>query len=167
MSEASPRTRTVSWQDPAIAIAGVDGRTGLAFLRAIVAGDLPQAPISATLDFALVAADDGAVRFAGTPGESQYNPMGTVHGGWAATLLDSAMGAAVMSTLDATQAYTTAQLSVHLVRPITAATGEVVAEGRVVNRGSRLATAEATLEDGAGRLLAHGTTTCAIVPRRA
>jgi uncharacterized protein (TIGR00369 family) len=91
--------------------------------------------------------------------------MGAVHGGYACTLLDSAMGCAVMTTLDERSAYTTARLAVQLVRPITIATGPVLAEGRVVHRGSRVATAEGRLVDEAGKLLAHATTTCLILPR--
>lgn len=110
-------------------------------------------------------AEEGVVRFAGTPDESSYNPMGTVHGGYAATLLDSAMGSAVMSLLDRTEAYTTADLTVHLVRPIFAKTGLVTAEGRIVHRGRRVATAEGKLTDASGKLLAHGSTTCLIFAR--
>src|SRR5687768_13750885 len=104
-------TRTTEWQDPKLAVAGLEGKTGLEFLRAIIAGKLPHPPISATLDFYLTEASDGFARFEGTAGEHQFNPMGTVHGGVACTLLDSAMSCAVMSVLDAESAYTTAQLS--------------------------------------------------------
>jgi uncharacterized protein (TIGR00369 family) len=96
-----------------------DHENGLTILRAIANGTRPQPPISATLGFWLESADEGVARFAGEPTSSLLNPMGTVHGGWAATILDSALGSAVMSTLDAESAYTTAHLSVHLVRPIT------------------------------------------------
>jgi uncharacterized protein (TIGR00369 family) len=159
------RTRTLTWSDPTQLAAAAAGRTGLAYLRAIATGELPQPPISMALDFHLVAADEGFARFEGTPGELQYNPMATVHGGWVCTLLDSAMSCAVLSVLDTSTAYTTAQLNVHLLRSITAATGPVVAEGRLLHRGKRLATADGTLRDRAGNLLAHATTTCAILPR--
>jgi uncharacterized protein (TIGR00369 family) len=142
-------------------------RTGLELLRAISDGRLPQPPISATLGFRIVGADEGSARFEGTPAISQYNPMGQVHGGWASTLLDSAMGSAVMSICDASTAYTTTQLSIYLVRAIDEKTGPVVCEGRVVHRGARVATAEGRLTDGSGRLLAHGSTSCLILPRRA
>jgi uncharacterized protein (TIGR00369 family) len=158
--------RTFAWDSPALHLAAVEGKTGLAFLQAIIAGELPQAPISHTLGYLLVAAAEGFARFEGTPAEYHYNPMGAVHGGYACTLLDSAMGAAVMSTLDARTAYTTAQVAVHLTRAITRDTGVVAAEGRVIHRGGRVATAEARLCDAAGALLAHGTTTCVILPRR-
>jgi uncharacterized protein (TIGR00369 family) len=159
------RSRTITWTDPTQLAAAAGGRTGLAYLRAIASGELPQAPISMALDFRIVAADEGLARFEGTPGELQYNPMATVHGGWVCTLLDSAMSCAVLSVLDTETAYTTAQLNVHLLRAITAATGPVVAEGRLLHRGKRLATADGTLRDRAGTLLAHATTTCAILPR--
>jgi uncharacterized protein (TIGR00369 family) len=141
-------------------------RTGLELLRAIADGTLPQAPISATLNFRIVAADEGFARFRGEPGPHLYNPMGTVHGGWACTLLDSALGSAVMSTLDAETGYTTTQLSIYLTGSIDAQTGPVVAEGRIVQRGKRVATAEARLTDERGRLLAHGTTSCLLIERR-
>ena len=104
-------------------------------------------------------------RFVGQPAESQYNPMGQVHGGWACTLLDSAMGSAVMTTCDCETGYTTTQLAVYLTGAIDAATGPVTAEGRVVHRGRRIATAEARLTDARGRLLAHATTSCLLMPR--
>jgi len=140
-------------------------RTGLELLRAIVDGEIPQPPISATLGFRIVAADEGVARFVGQPAESHYNPMGQVHGGWACTLLDSAMGSAVMTTCDRETGYTTTQLAVYLTATIDASTGPVTAEGRVVHRGRRIATAEARLTDGRGRLLAHATTSCLLMPR--
>jgi uncharacterized protein (TIGR00369 family) len=160
------RHRTIEWADPMISVAAAEGKTGLELLRAIVAGEVPQAPIGASLGFVIEAADEGLARFRGVPAEYQYNPMGSVHGGWACTLLDSAMGCAVMSTLDADSAYTTAQLGIHLTRAITVKTGPVVCEARIVSRGARVATAEGRLVDAGGALLAHGTTTCVIVPRR-
>jgi uncharacterized protein (TIGR00369 family) len=159
------RTRHVKWEDPAGIARAAMGRTGVAFLRAILEGAIPPAPIQATLGFDLVAVEEGVVRFRGQPGEHLYNPMGTVHGGVAATLLDSAMGSAVMTTIDEKSAYTTVDLVVHLTRPITATSGPLVAEGRVLHRGGRVATAEGRLIDAEGRLLAHATTTCLITAR--
>ena len=112
------------------------------------------------LDFRLCAVEAGRVAFEGRPAAGHYNPIGTVHGGWAATLLDSAMGCAVHSVLEAGVAYTTLEFKINLVRPITAATGPVRAEGTLVHRGRRTATSEARLTDAAGRLLAHGSCTC-------
>jgi uncharacterized protein (TIGR00369 family) len=136
--------------------------TGLATLRAILDGTLPRAPISDTLAFDLIEANEGLARFRGHPTERHGNPMGQVHGGWAATLLDSAMGSAVMTTLGEGESYGTVDLIVHLVRPVTLASGPLVAEGRIVHRGKRIATAEGRLVDARGALVAHGTTTCAI-----
>jgi uncharacterized protein (TIGR00369 family) len=161
------RTRTIEWQDPLRTAAGANGRTGLEFLRAIIDRTLPPAPMSVALGFDLVHAEEGLARFRGQPAEYQYNPMAGVHGGWTCTLLDSAMGSAVMSALDATQAYTTTQLSIYLVRPIVATTGALVAEGKLVHRGGRVATAEGRLTDDEGKLYAHGTTSCLVMPRRA
>lgn len=159
------RKRTFEWQDPMLTAAGAAGRTGLEFLRAIIAGAIPEPPISPAFGFSLIAAEDGVARFRGVPAEYHYNPMGQVHGGFAFTLLDSAMGSAVMTTLSATEAYTTVELSVRLVRPISRETGPIVAEGRIVHRGSRVATADGRLTDESGKLLAHGTTTCLLLPR--
>jgi uncharacterized protein (TIGR00369 family) len=161
-----PRTRTITWNDPLATAAGAEGRTGLEFLRAIIDGVVPPPPIGETLSFALIGAEEGLARFRGTPDELHMNPMNQVHGGYAATLLDSAMGSAVMSTLDKDTAYTTVELSIRLTRGIMPKSGAIVAEGRIVHRGSRIATAEGRLTDAEGRLLAHGTTTCLLMPRR-
>jgi uncharacterized protein (TIGR00369 family) len=164
-TDTTERERSVRWADPRTTARGAMGLGGLAFLRAILDATIPPAPIQATLGFDLVAAEEGLARFRAVPGEHLYNPMNSVHGGFACTLLDSATGSAVMTTLDAHSAYTTVDLTVHLTRPITAATGAIVAEGRVVHRGSRVATADGRLTDGAGRLLAHAIATCLIVTR--
>jgi uncharacterized protein (TIGR00369 family) len=139
--------------------------SGLEHLRAIRDGRLPPAPMARTLDFTLVEVEDGRVVFEGRPSLAFYNPIGTVHGGWAATLLDSCMGCAVHSTLPPGVGYTTLEFKVNLVRPITAATGPVSASGVVLQAGRRVATAEGRLLDTAGRLLAHGTTTCLVLPQ--
>jgi uncharacterized protein (TIGR00369 family) len=138
--------------------------SGLEYLRALLAGHLPRPPISELMGFDLVEVDEGYALFRGVPGEQHLNPIGSVHGGFAATLLDSALGCAVHTTLPAGVAYSTLELSVNLVRGITPATGPVLAEGRIVHDGRRTATAEAKLhaEDG-GALLAHATTTCLIL----
>lgn len=141
-------------------------QTGLDLLLAILDGSLPRAPISTTLDFDLAAAEPGRARFVGRPGPQHGNPMGTVHGGYAATLLDSAMGSAVMTTLAAGERYATVDLLVHLVRPITPASGPLTAEATIVHRGRTIATAEGRLTDADGALVAHATTTCAIEARR-
>jgi uncharacterized protein (TIGR00369 family) len=156
------RTLTVSWGDPAALAARAPEMTGLEFLRAIIAGDLPKAPIQSLLGFEIVEAGEGRAVFALEPGEQHYNPIGSVHGGVAATLLDSAMGAAVHSTLPAGAGYVTLEVKFNLVRAIRADTGRVLAEGNVVHAGRSVATVEATVRDEADALLAHGTSTCLI-----
>ncbi len=138
--------------------------SGLEFLSAILDGRLPAPPIAGTLDFALVEVEEGRALFRGTPGFAHYNPIGSVHGGWTATLLDSCMACAVQSTLPAGSACTTLEFKINILRAITADTGPVAAEGQVVQAGRRIGVAEGRLTDGAGRLLAHGTTTCLIYP---
>jgi uncharacterized protein (TIGR00369 family) len=139
---------------------------GLDFLQALIAGELPAAPIMETLGFRLDAVEKGRAVFRATPEFRHYNPLGTVHAGFAATLLDSSMGCAVHTTLVKGEAYTTLELKLNLVRPLTEKTGPVAAEGRVVHRGRTVATAEADLKDAAGKLYAHATTTCMIFPAK-
>jgi uncharacterized protein (TIGR00369 family) len=157
------RTLSISWEDPAGLAARARESSGVDFLKAIVSGELPKAPIQELLGFSLDEAEEGRVVFSIEPGEQHYNPIGSVHGGVAATLLDSAMGAAVHSTLAQSEAYVTLEVKFNLVRPITAGTGRVLAEGKVVHRGKTVATVEGTLRSAAdGKLLAHGTSTCLI-----
>ena len=140
------------------------GVTGLEQLQAMIAaGGRP--PIGDTLEFTLTEAGDGWSVFEGTPGRHAYNPIGTVHGGYAATLLDSACGCAVHSKLDAKQGYTTLELKVAYHRPLTDKTGPVRAEGRVVTFGRRAAFAEATIKDAAGRIYATATSTLLVFER--
>jgi uncharacterized protein (TIGR00369 family) len=136
--------------------------TGLEMMRAILRGELPYAPIAKTLDFMLMEVEPGKVVFQGTPGPSHLNPMGTIHGGWYATLLDSALGCAVHTMIPAGRGYTTAELSVNLVRGINGKAPRVRAEGKVIHCGRQLATAEARLYGPDGTLFAHGTTTCLV-----
>ena len=157
------RSLSVSWEDPAELGGQARTMAGLAFLEAIRDAELPPAPIQRLLGFDLVEVEESRVVFAAEPCEQHYNPIGVVHGGFAATLLDSAMGASVHSTLPQGQGYTTLETKFNLVRPITTDTGPIAAEGRVVHRGRQVATAEGHLRDGAGKLLAHGTSTCLIV----
>jgi len=138
------------------------GKSGLEMFQAMLAGELPAPPISKTLDFILVEAEHGRVAFQGRPAIAHYNPMGAVHGGWFATLLDSALGCAVASTLPAGKAYTTAELKVNIVRPLSDKVPFVRAEGRIIHGGSRMATADARLTGADGKLYAHGSTTCFI-----
>lgn len=137
---------------------------GLELLHAIAAGEAPGAPIAELLGFEPVEAEEGRVVFAAVPGPEHYNPLGTVHGGLAATLLDSAMGCAVHSTLPSGVGYTTLELKVNFTRAITSDTGRILCEGTVVHRGSRVATADGrVIAEASGKLLAHGTTTCLLV----
>ena len=138
----------------------VAGKSGLEIFQAMIAGELPAPPISQTLDFILVEAEHGRVVFQGRPGFAHYNPMGIVHGGWFATLLDSALGCAVASTLPAGKAYTTAELKVNIVRPLSDMVPFVRAESRIIHGGNRMATADARLTGADGKLYAHGSTTC-------
>jgi uncharacterized protein (TIGR00369 family) len=137
-------------------------RAGLEVLKAIAAGELPRAPISEVLDFILVDVEPGRAVFQGNPRAEHYNPIGSVHGGWMATLLDSCLGCAVHSTLPAGKGYTTLELKVNFVRALTSDVGPVRAEGKIINVGSRVGTADGRLTDAAGRLYAHATTTCLI-----
>jgi uncharacterized protein (TIGR00369 family) len=137
--------------------------SGLEFLQAIQPDDLPSPPMAQALDFELVEVERGRAEFSGHPDARFYNPIGSVHGGYAATLLDSAMGVAVHSMLEASQGYTTVEIKINYVRPITETTGTVRAEANVVSFGKRLATAESKLTDVRGKLLAHGTTTCMVL----
>ena len=137
--------------------------SGLDFMRGIASGETPAPPIARLLGFGLVKVEEGRALFSAEPGEQHYNPIGSVHGGVAATLLDSAMGAAVHSTLPQGSGYATLEVKFNLVRAITAETGRVVAEGRVIHRGKTVATVEASLRSAADdKLLAHGTSTCLI-----
>lgn len=154
------RTRTYKWEDPALTAAAVGRNSGLDFLRDVQAGRLPGAPVAAALGFALEEVDEGRAVFALAPGEEHYNPIGSVHGGVYATLLDSAAGCAVQSTLPQGMAYTSLDLSVKFLRRITVETGKVRAVGTVVSSRRQTALAEAQLIDESDRLLAHATSTC-------
>ena len=136
--------------------------SGMDYIQAIFAGELPAPPISELVGFRGVSAEPGRAVFEMEPGPQHYNPIGSVHGGVALTLLDSAMGCAVHTLLEAGVGYTTLELKTNFVRPITADTGLIRCEGVVIHQGSRIATAEGKLTDGSGKLLAHGTTTCLI-----
>ncbi|MER6675149.1 PaaI family thioesterase [Streptomyces sp. NPDC000983] len=158
------RTRTYEWEDPSITATAVGSASGLELLREMIAGRLPTPPIAATLDFTLDEVEEGGAVFSMTPGEEHYNPIGSVHGGVYATLLDSAAGCAVQSTLPPGMGYTSLDLTVKFLKRITADTGRVRAVGTVVSRGRQTALAEARLLDERGRLLAHATSSCMIFP---
>ncbi|MGW3812530.1 PaaI family thioesterase [Streptomyces sp. NPDC005046] len=158
------RSRTYDWEDPTVSAAAVGRYSGLDFLREMQAGRLPAPPISATLGMTLEEVEHGRVVFSLDPGEEHYNPIGSVHGGIYATLLDSAAGCAVQSVLPRGTGYTSLDLTVKFLRPITVETGKVRAVGTVVNSGRRTALAQAELFDAADRLLAHTTSSCLLFP---
>lgn len=165
--ETRRRSRETTWEDPAISAARIPELPGIKFLRAMGRGELPAAPMGRTLGIEPVRVEEGRAVFAVEPGEHHYNPMGTVHGGLAAALCDTALGCAVHSLLPAGSGYTTLELKVNFVRPITARTGRLECEGSVVHIGARTATAEARVVDGRGKLYAHATTTCLLLDLRA
>jgi uncharacterized protein (TIGR00369 family) len=140
------------------------GLSGLEYLKAVFERRLPPPPIAATLDITGAEVEEGRAVFVGQPAEFLYNPIGVVHGGFAMTILDSAMGCAIHSTLAAGEGYASLETSVNFVRPITLETGRMRCEGKVVHRGGRVATAEGRLiAESTGKLLAHGTTTCLVM----
>lgn len=157
------RTLSVTWSDPAQLAERGRSMPGIEFLRAIRDRRLPAAPIAELLGFNLVEVEPGHAVFEVTPGEQHYNPIGVVHGGLAMTLLDSAMGCAVQTHMPAGGGYTTLEAKTNLVRPITATTGRLRAIGKVVHLGKRVATAEGRLEDAAGKLYAHASSTCIVL----
>ena len=143
----------------------LDGRSGLETLQAIFAGELPPPPMGDTLGFVPIRIERGRAVFQGKPDFRYYNPLGTVHGGWFATLLDSAMGCAVHSIVPAGSAYTTLELKVNFIRPLTKAVPLVRAEGSLVHSGRQVATAEGRIVGPDTKLYAHATTTCLIFER--
>jgi uncharacterized protein (TIGR00369 family) len=138
---------------------------GLEFLQRLADRSYKAPPFAAEMDIWIVEAAYGRTVFAATPSSRFYNPLGSVHGGWISTLLDSAMGCAVHSTLGPGQAYTTVDLSVSFVRPVFEQTGKLKCEGKIIHAGTRIATAEGRVWDEAGTLIAHGTETCLLKPR--
>lgn len=140
----------------------IAGKTGLEIMQAMLNGEIPYAAIAKTLDFLIIEAALGHAVFQGTPGASHLNPMGTIHGGWYATLLDSALGCAVHTMMPPGRGYTTAELGLNIVKAITPKVSRVRAEGKVIHCGRQLATAEARLFGPDGTLYAHATTTCLV-----
>ena len=139
--------------------------TGLDYLRRIIAGEYPNVPIGDTLNFRITEVESGRVVLLGRPDMRSYNLLGTVHGGWAASILDTAMALAALSTLDEHNRHTTLDIRINYLRPITLETGEVRAEGTLIQAGRRVAYCEGKLTDPAGKLLCHGTSSCLIFPK--
>ncbi|WP_030335578.1 PaaI family thioesterase [Micromonospora parva] len=158
------RSRTFTWADPSVNAAQVGQRSGLDMLRAMIAGELAAPPVMHLLDMSRMEADEGRVAVELTPQEFHYNPLGSVHGGVLSTLLDTAAACAVHTTLPAGVGYTSLDLNVKFLRPVTVASGALRCEGTVLQRGRRTALAEARITDAAGRLTAHATSTCLILP---
>jgi uncharacterized protein (TIGR00369 family) len=157
------RTRVVHWEDPRAAAQHGQTLSGMEYLRKIASGEIPRPPFSELLNFGLVELSEGFAVFDVVPAEYHYNPIGLVHGGLAATLLDSAMGCSIHSKLPAGTGYTTLELKVNFIRAMTADTGRVRCEGRLIHLGGRTATAEGRIIDDEGKLYAHATTTCLIL----
>lgn len=154
--------RKVGVVDREVLVAG----DGLSFLRGIIEGTHPAPPFADAMDFDLVEAEEGRVVFTGVPSARFFNPLGTVHGGWTATILDSAMACAAHSTLKPGEAYTTLEMKLNYVRPVMPESGKLRCEGRLIHRGGSVITSEGKLVDGRGKLLAHGTETCMVFPAK-
>ncbi|MGZ4168886.1 MAG: PaaI family thioesterase [Solirubrobacteraceae bacterium] len=164
MSDNGHRTRTFNWQDPMPSATLSRERSGMEVLQAVIDGALPPPPIAELLGMELVEVQEGRAVFAVEPAEWMYNPIGSVHGGIAATLLDSCMGCAIHSTLPPGVGYTTSDLQIRYSRGMTVDTGRVLADGAVVHAGRRLATAEGRLTvEATGKLIAHATTGCILI----
>lgn len=159
----SQRSRSISWGDPLVLAETGRALSGLDYLQKLIRGELPPPPIAVLLNFRLSEITEGRAVFVCDPAEYHYNPIGLVHGGLAATLLDSAMGCAVHSTLPAGVGYTTLEIKVNYLRPLMPDRGQVRCEGTLIHRGSRTATADGRVTDVDGRLYAHATTTCLLL----
>ncbi len=161
-AETTGRSRTVTWDDPSTSARAARVTPGRAFLEAIASGAVPPPPVAMLLGMGIDEIAEGRVSFTLDPAEYHYNPIGSVHGGVICTLCDSAMGCAIQSTLPAGTGYTTVELKVNFLRALTTGSGPVRCEGQVIHVGGRIATAEARVVDGEGRLYAHATTTCMV-----
>jgi uncharacterized protein (TIGR00369 family) len=159
------RRRVLEWADPMATLSAAVASSGIDYLRGLASGTIPPPPMAVLMNFEIEVVDKGRVTFTATPGEEHYNPHGSVHGGYAATLFDTVLGCAVHSVLEQGYWYTTLELHVNFVRPITRETGRLRCEGFVLHAGKRVATAEAKLTDDSGKLVGHATTTCLISQR--
>ena len=164
MEQNTIKSHTFSWQDPlATAREGIN-LSGLEFLRRITRGEFPPPPMLTLMNARpSTELEEGRVVFEAEPQEYHYNPIGSVHGGFAATMLDTAMGCAIHTLLPARTGYTTLEIKINYVRPLTGQTGRVFCEGKAVHVGGKIATAEGKITDRDGKLYAHGTTTCLIL----
>ncbi len=161
--ESQMKAALVRFAGPGVSpIETLRAQSGLDFLRGILEGRVPRPPITDTLNFYLLEVERGRAVFQGTPKPAYFNPLGSIHGGWTATLLDSCMACAVHATLAAGQGYTTVEFKLNIVRPVMPDSGPLRAEGKVINAGRTIATSEGRLVDASGKLYAHGTETCLI-----
>jgi len=159
------RRRVLEWTDPMLTFSAAASASGLDYLQCVASGAIAPPPMAVLMNLQLESVEKGRVVFSAIPGEEHYNPHGSVHGGFAATLFDTALGCAVHSTLDKGYRYTTLELHVNFVRAITRETGRLRCEAFVLHGGKRIATAEAKLVDDGDRLYGHATTLCLISAR--
>jgi uncharacterized protein (TIGR00369 family) len=167
MDWGEPRSKSITWHDPRVSAAGAPSRTGLQFLQALRDGELPPPPIMSLLGMRLRDIEPGLVVFECEPDESVYNPIGLVHGGLVCTMADSAAGCAVQSTLDAGGGYTSIDLTVSFLRPVTVESGLLRATGRVTKPGRRVAFSAVEIVDGSGKMVATATSSCLIMEQPA
>lgn len=165
-AETSPidRSRTVTWEDPLVGAALAKTMSGLEYIEGLVDGSVPPPPIVGLMRMTAVAAEVGKVTFTCDPDESMYNPIGTVHGGLVCTLLDSVLGCATQTTLPKGQGYTSLEIKVNFLRPVTADTGRLTAVGIVTKPGSRAAFAEGAVHDSRGKIIATASSTLLVFP---
>ena len=162
--DVSERSRTVAWQDPAPGVAVMPTMSGLDYLRAMIRGELPQPPIAALMRMTLVSADTGTATFVCEPDESHYNPIGTGHGGLMCTLVDSALGCAVQSTLAQGLGYTSIEIKVNYLRPVYAHSGQLTCTATVTKPGNRVAFADGVITDASGKTVATATGSLLVFP---
>jgi uncharacterized protein (TIGR00369 family) len=165
LKRPATRSRTITWQDPMITASAALELSGLESLEKIKSGELPPPPIMILMNGRIVKLSEGRVVFEAQPAEYHFNPIGSVHGGYAATMLDTAMASSIHSCLPAGVGYTTLEIKINYVRALTDKVGIVHCEGTAVHVGGKVATAEGRIVDGAGNLYAHGTTTCLLMRR--
>jgi uncharacterized protein (TIGR00369 family) len=164
VTQTQTRSRTFSWENPLANLDKLGGRTGLELFQAMIAGELPPPPIMKLMDMERLTAEFGSVTVTLRPQEFHYNPLGGVHGGVIATLLDTAAACSVHTTLPAGVGYTSMDLTTKFLRPVTVESGLLTCTGSVLSQGRRTALAQAQLTDEQGRLLAHATSSCLIFP---
>lgn len=162
MSKETIKTHTIEWQDPLAAAGEGFNLSGLEYLQKITAGEIPPPPMMILMNGRPAKLEKGCVVFEAEPQEYHYNPLGSIHGGYAATMLDSVMGCAIHTMLEPQVGYTTLEIKVNYIRPLSAKTGILTCEGKVIHVGGRIATAEGRILGKDGKLYAHGTTTCFI-----